>query len=120
MPYTKYHSKPVVIDGIKFDSQKEAGRYKQLRMWEEEGKISNLERQVPFLLVPKQMLEHPRRNLHKTGLVNCEREIKYLADFVYYRDGVKIVEDVKGLKTPEYIIKRKLMKFFHNIEINEV
>lgn len=118
MPYHKYHAKKTIVDGIKFDSKAEAQRYIFLKALEQKGTISDLKRQVPFLLIPALNLKKPHR---KNGrLVYQERKVTYVADFVYQKDGETIVEDVKGVKTPEYIIKRKLMLQKYGIEIQEV
>lgn len=102
---TKYNNKKTVVDGIKFDSKAEAARYVELKGMEEGGYITKLSRQVPFLLIPKQ----------------CgERSVKYIADFVYFVDGRQVVEDVKGVRTPVYNLKRKLMLQVHGIKIKEV
>lgn len=107
----KYHSKKAVVNGIVFDSKKEARRYIELKMLERQGEISDLNRQVKFNLIPTQ----------KQGKKTVERACDYYADFVYRRrDGCVIVEDTKGVKTPEYIIKRKLMLWVHGIRIQEV
>lgn len=82
-----------------FDSKKEAERYAELLLLQRAGKISNLQRQVKFELIPAQYRDG------KCIFRKCE----YIADFVYEQDGNKVVEDVKGFRTPEYIIKRKLM-----------
>ena len=102
----KYLNKNTVIDGIKFDSQGEGRRYIELKLMEKAGNISNLEIQKKFLLIPKQ---------------GNERPVTYIADFVYMEDGLKIVEDWKSpySRTKDYIIKRKMMKFFHGITIKE-
>lgn len=94
----KYHNQKTTIDGIVFDSKKEAKRYTVLRSLQEGGYIRGLELQVPFELVPKG---------------NGERAVKYIADFVYYdiEKQVSIVEDVKGYKTDVYKLKRKLFKW---------
>ena len=94
----KYHNKRVVLDGKVFDSKKEAERYQVLKMLENANIISNLSRQVPFELVPKQ---------------KNERAVKYIADFMYVETatGKIIVEDVKGFKTDVYKLKRKLFKY---------
>ena len=92
-----------------FDSKKEFLRWKQLRMMQAAGKIQNLQRQVAYTLVPAQQTSS-----------GTERSVKYIADFVYEMDGKTIVEDTKGFKTPDYIIKRKLMLYIHGIEIQEV
>lgn len=101
----KYKNQKVYVDGIKFDSQREANRYKQLKSLEKNNFIKNLRRQVIYELVPKQA---------------GERAVKYIADFVYTQDGETVVEDVKGFKTDAYIIKRKLMLYKYNIKIKEI
>lgn len=108
---SKYHaSKVTTPEGIAFDSKKEAARYYELKVKEEHGEIQNLQRQVVFELLPKQI---------RNG--KCiERAVKYKADFTYKQDGVLVVEDVKGFKTQEYRLKKKLMLFIHNIQIKEV
>ncbi|SFG65344.1 DUF1064 domain-containing protein [Lachnobacterium bovis] len=118
---SKYHAKKVVIDGITFDSKKEGKRYKQLVEMQEKGEISNLQRQVKYLLIPAQREPNtigPRGGIKKGKLL--ERECSYIADFVYDMNGSKVVEDTKGMRTTEYIIKRKLMLYVHKIKIKEV
>lgn len=106
----KYGNKKVIVDGIVFDSKKEAERYKQLVIFEKAGVIQGLTRQVEFVLIPAQYIDG-----------KCvERKCSYRADFVYYEDGVLVVEDTKGVRTPEYIIKRKLMLHVHKIRVCEV
>ena len=118
---SKYHAKKTVVDGIVFDSLKEARRYGVLKALEKAGEISGLQRQVEFLLIPEQ---REPDNIGKRGGINkgklIERKITYIADFTYMRDGVLVVEDVKGMRTPEYILKRKLMLHIHGIRITEV
>lgn len=109
---SKYNSKKTVVDGQKFDSRKEANRYQELLLLERVGAIKNLSRQVKFVLIPSQRDE-------VTGKV-VERECSYRADFEYTEDGKTIVEDVKGFKTKEYIIKRKLLLWRYGIRIREV
>lgn len=105
---SKYNARKTVVDGIEFDSAKEAKRYAKLRALEDAGKIQHLRLQVPFELLPS---------------FECEgvkyRGMKYIADFVYYRNGVRVVEDVKGAKTPEYRMKKKLMAYMNHINIKE-
>ena len=96
--------KTFTSDGIKHDSIKEANRWCELKLLERAGKIRLLQRQVKFNLIPKQ---------------EGEREVCYIADFVYQEDGKLVVEDVKGKRTKEYIIKRKLMLWIHGIKIKE-
>lgn len=120
---SKYHAKKVVIDGITFDSKKEGKRYKQLVEMQEKGEISNLQRQVKYLLIPAQREPNtigPRGGIKKGKLL--ERECSYIADFVYKNThtGEWVIEDTKGFRTAEYKIKRKMMLYFHNIRIKEV
>ena len=107
----KYGNRKVIHDGIEFDSMKEANRYCELKLMQRAGVISDLQLQVPFELIPSQRID---------GNV-VERAVNYVADFTYNGpDGVQVVEDTKGYKTPEYIIKRKLMLYVHGIRIVEV
>lgn len=102
MAYRKFHNKKTVVDGITFDSAKESRRYLELKALEEKGIISGLELQKKFCVIPKQ---------------KDEREAVYKADFYYIdENGMQIVEDVKSkatIKLPEYILKRKLMKWIY-------
>lgn len=107
---SKYHSKKVVVDGISFDSRKEANRYRELKLLERAGKITELKRQIKYILIPSQRID---------GKV-VERPCAYVADFVYRQNGEVIVEDTKGFKTKEYVIKRKLMLHVYGIRIKEV
>jgi len=109
----KYHNHKVTVDGIQFDSKKEANRWCELKLLERAGEIYDLQRQVPFVVIPAQY--------DRNGKL-LEREVKYIADFVYKVKGslTRTVEDTKGLKTPEYIIKRKLMLYRNGIRIKEV
>lgn len=107
----KYHNKKTEADGIVFDSKAEARRYEELRMMEKMGLIHGLERQVPFVLIRGQRWRSGGRK-HPDTI--------YKADFVYFENGNKIVEDVKGFRTAVYRIKRELMKDRYGIEIREV
>lgn len=108
---SKYNSKKTVVDGQKFDSKKEARRYQELLLLEKAGEIKNLSRQVKFVLIPSQRDEN--------GKV-VERECSYKADFTYEEGIKRVVEDVKGYRTKEYIVKRKLMLYQYGIRIREV
>ena len=110
--WTKYNNEKVTVNGQVFDSKKEANRYKELLLLEKAGAIKDLRMQVKFTLIPAQRDE-------ATGKV-VERECSYKADFVYEEDGKTVVEDVKGYRTKEYIIKRKLMLYQYGIRIMEV
>lgn len=117
----KYHSEKVTVDGETFDSRKEARRWQELRLLQKAGQISELRRQVKFVLIPTQRAVDTRGP--KGGVIKgkvLEREVAYIADFVYTEDGKTVVEDTKGMKTKDYIIKRKLMRFVYGIGIREV
>lgn len=94
-----------------YDSRKEHRRADQLKLMQRAGLISNLSEQVTYVLIPTQR--------DSDGKL-LERECAYVADFVYDKDGVTVVEDTKGFRTPEYRIKRKLMLYIHGIRIKEV
>lgn len=152
--YRKYGNKKITIDGIEFDSRKEAERYSELKLLERAGEIKDLELQKSFELIPAYYEEIPTGEIYKAGekkgqqkykRVCIEKAVTYKADFVYkepiesivceslycddknVKDIVKkktewetVVEDTKGFKTKEYIIKRKLMLHVHGIRIKEV
>ena len=103
-------------------SQKEHARANQLKLWQRAGVISNLREQVPFELIPAQYGECGTDLKGKPVRVCVERSCKYIADFVYTDNetGETIVEDTKGVRTKEYVIKRKLMLFRHGIRIKEI
>ena len=116
---TKYHNRKVITsDGIVFDSRRESTRWIQLRLLERAGKISNLQRQVKYVLIPSQY----EKAATKKGRKLLERECAYIADFVYWDNEKEelVVEDTKGVKTKDYIIKRKLMLKEYGIKIKEV
>ena len=105
----KYHnSKLQTPDGI-FDSIKEYNRWCELKLLQRAGKISDLQRQVRFVLIPTQK---------ENGKV-AEYPATYIADFVYTENGRQVVEDSKGAKTKEYILKRKVLRYLHGIRIRE-
>ena len=104
----KYHSKKIYIGNLKFDSKKEANRYLELKSMLDKGEISELELQVPFILIEPFTLNKKKY-----------RKMEYIADFVYIQDGKRIVEDTKGYKTDVYKIKKKLMAYLYQIEIKE-
>lgn len=106
----KYRNKKVEQDGEQFDSRKEARRWVELQMMRAEGSIANLRRQVSYELIPKQ----------RRADGEVERACAYVADFVYEQDGMIVVEDAKGMRTRDYIIKRKLMLHVHGVSIVEV
>ena len=111
----KYRSQKITVDGITFDSVKEANRWQELRILERAGEIRDLQRQVPFVVIPTQRDENGKL---------IEKEVRYVADFTYIEKGklTRTVEDVKSeaTRTREYIIKRKLMLYRNGIRIREV
>mgnify|MGYP002576935201 CR=1 FL=1 len=108
---SKYGNRKVVMDGMTFDSVKEYRRFCELRLLERAGEVAELRRQVKFELLPSQRVD---------GKV-VERPVTYIADFVYTdKDGRQVVEDTKGVRTKEYIIKRKLLLHKYGIRIREV
>lgn len=96
----KYKNKKIIVDNIKFESNLEAERYRQLKLLQRAKQISNLRLQVPFLL---------QESFKKNG--KTHREINYIADFVYEENGQTIVEDTKGMKTETFKIKQKLFEY---------
>ena len=119
---SKYHATKTMVDGIVFDSKKEAKRYEALKMMERSGLIADLQRQVKFVLIPAQRepSTYGKRGGEIKGKV-IEKECAYIADFVYLDVyGHLVVEDVKGIRTDAYKIKRKLMLSVHGIQIKEV
>ena len=106
---SKYHAAKTVVDGITFDSKREAKRYGELKLLERAGKIRDLQRQVRVELVPP---------------FNCDgkhvRGIYYVVDFTYTdSEGSEVWEDVKGVKTPVYLLKRKLVAYRYQKIIKE-
>lgn len=122
----KYGNKKITVDGKTFDSRREYKRFTELQLLERAGEISNLRMQVPFTLIPAQYEWYERYGKNGQRLTNgqkcVERECAYVADFVYIDNatGKKVVEDTKGMRTKDYIIKRKLMLHVHGIKIKEV
>jgi hypothetical protein len=95
---SKYRAQPVVVDGIRFHSRKEANRWVVLKLLAERGAITNLRRQVPYELTLK---------------------TTYVADFVYDDGAGEVVEDVKGFRTKVYRQKYRAMLAQHGIRIKE-
>lgn len=119
----KYYNKQLSYNGEIFDSIKEARRYSELLLLQRAGKIKDLRRQVKYVLIPTQREPSTvgvRGGTHKGKLI--EKEASYYADFVYVDNEAKktVVEDTKGMRTKEYILKRKLMLYIHGIRIREI
>lgn len=108
---SKYHSRKITVNGIAFDSHREARRYQELQLQLRAGEITQLQLQKKYTLIPAQ----------KKPSGGTERPVTYTADFVYIdNSGKEVVEDAKGMKTQQYIIRRKLMLWVHGIEVKEV
>lgn len=117
----KYHNRKYSADGEVFDSKKEYQRWQELKLLEKAGEITELRRQVPFELLPNQREPDKigPRGGRKPGRI-IERKALYIADFVYKdRTGREVVEDCKGMRTKDYILKRKLILFRFGIRIME-
>lgn len=112
----KYHNRELSTPDGKFDSVHEFTRWQELKLLQRAGEIYDLQRQVPFVLIPKQVDD-------VTGKV-IEREARYVADFTYRdkKTNKLVVEDTKSkaTKTKDYILKRKLLLYRHGIRIVEV
>lgn len=128
---SKYRNKKVLVDGVAFDSKKEAKRYRELKLMEDAGMISRLERQVEFVLIPEQRefngreiyTKGPKKGCFKPGKL-LERKLVYIADFVYIKNGKVVVEDVKGYRDGGayrvFVIKRKLMLYRFGLKVIEI
>lgn len=122
MAKSKYNAKKVTYDDITFDSKREMNRYCELKLLERAGDISELKLQQKFVLIPtmREPVTVGKRGGIKQGKL-LEKECSYIADFVYRdKNGELVVEDTKGMRTKDYIIKRKLMLFVHHISVKEV
>lgn len=106
--HSKYHSHKTTVDGITFDSQKEAKRWCELKLMERAGEIKDLRRQVRYELIPA--FDVDGRHYRPTS---------YVADFVYVEGGREIVEDVKGYRTDVYRLKAKLFAYLFHVSITE-
>ena len=133
--HTKLNNQKVTIDGIEFDSRKEAQRYKELLLLQRAGAIRNLELQKRYELIPAQYETVPTGEYYKVGSkkgqpktkqICIEQSVVYIADFVYEEKGQTVVEDVKGFRDPssatyaKFVLKRKMMLWIHGIKIKEV
>lgn len=108
----KYRNEPTVIGNEKYRSKREARRHQTLLMLQKAGHISQLQREVPFVLAPK---------THILGEKRARPALRYFCDFLYVdRDGDRIAEDAKGMSTPVWRVKKHLMKTVHGIDVVEV
>lgn len=120
---SKYGNKKVTYDGITFDSKKEMYHYIRLKSMQEEGLISDLRLQVPYELIPAIYEDEIVTLKTKTKVVKrcVQKAVKYVADFVYKDQyEYEVVVDAKGLRTKEYLLKKKMMRAFLGITIKEV
>ena len=108
----KYRNQKVSLGDHTLDSKKEMNRFLELSLLQKAGEIEDLRCQVKYVLIPAQRDKQTNKLL--------ERECAYVADFTYLRSGRLVVEDTKGFRTKEYIIKRKLMLYRYGIRILEV
>lgn len=109
----KYGARQAVAhDGTVFPSKRECKRYEELRLLEKMGKIVELQTQVKYELVPAQKRDDGK----------AERAVTYTLDFQYFDKEARAwrYEDSKGMKTQQYVIRRKLMLWIHGITIQEV
>ena len=124
--HSKYFAKKVKVNGETYDSTKEYKRYRELSLLQRAGAITDLQRQVKFVLIPTQYETYERYGKNgkrlKDGRRCIEKECSYYADFVYKENGKIVVEDTKSeaTKTKDYKIKRKLMLFIHGIKVREI
>jgi hypothetical protein len=122
----KYKNTEIVTADGKFDSKKEYQRWLELKVLERAGHIRDLRRQVSYELIPAQYESFQRFSKRngdplKDGRKCIEKRVTYVADFVYHDNILKrdVVEDTKGFRTDDYVIKRKLMLWVHGIRIYE-
>ncbi len=99
----KYRNKITIVDNIRFHSTKEARRYQELKLLGKAGEITDLRLQVPFEI-----------------MIGGKTICVYYADFVYKEKGISKVEDVKGMRTPVYRLKKKLVEAYYGVKIHEV
>lgn len=125
----KHGNRKTVVDGIEFDSAKEARRYCELKLMERAGQIEDLQLQKEYELIPAQYETFERYGKKgqrlKDGKRCIEKSCVYKADFVYTQNGQQVVEDTKGYRDPasaayaKFVIKRKLMLWRYGIRIIE-
>lgn len=105
---SKYGAIKTTVDGIKFDSRAEAVRYTDLKIKQVAGAIKDLQLQPTFILAESVKFDGAKR---------AKPALRYVGDFSYIENGKRIVEDVKGMETPAFKIKRHLMKSIHGIDV---
>ena len=127
MRRSKFGNKKIMVDGIQFDSRKEAKFYLFLKEAQKNGEIRDLRLQVPYELIPAIYEDQVVHLKTKDKIVSkcVQKAVHYVADFVYYDNatGLEEVVDVKSeitRKHPVYLLKKKMMRAFKGIAINEV
>ena len=123
MRRSKYGNKKVKHNVRTLDSRRERKRYYELEVLEKAGEISDLRLQVPFEIIPAiyETVEIQLKTKVKSVQKCVQRAAHYVADFVYMdKDGNQVVEDAKGFRTPEYLLKKKMMRAFLGITIKEI
>ena len=122
IPRRKYGNKKIEFGGETFASKGEWQRWLFLKDAESKGLISGLRKQVEFILLPTQYKEEVIHLKTKDKVVQrvAEKEVTYIADFVYFKNHELVVEDFKGFPDEKYPIKRKMMLYFNNVAIREV
>lgn len=108
---SKFKAVKTVVNGVTFASKREAKRYQELLLAAKAKLIKDLELQPKFVLAPSVRFE---------GEARAKPALRYVADFSYLRDGVRVIEDSKGVQTDAFRIKRHLMKSVHGIEVKLV
>ena len=127
MKVSKYRNKKVSFQGEEFDSKREMQRYLVLKDAESKGVIQNLQKQVNFELIPKieeDVVVHLKRK-DKIQRKTIQLPIIYRADFVYEKDGVMVVEDVKASANMRsldrvFLLKEKLFRWKYGFSIKRV
>ena len=120
---SKYGNKKAQHDGIIFDSRRERNRYIILSALQRAGEISDLRMQVTYELLPAiyEMEEKQLKTKVKKVQRCAQRAVHYIADFVYKdKEGNEVVEDTKGMRTKEYLLKKKMMRALRGIQIKEI
>ena len=107
----KYRNKPCTVGAEKYRSKRERDAHIQLLLMQKAGLISDLRREVPFVLAPPVKFSGDKR---------AKPALRYVADFTAMRNGAFCVFDAKGVRTAAYKIKRHLMMTVHGIEVQEL
>lgn len=107
----KYRNEPCTVGGEKYRSKRERDKHQELLLMQKAGLISDLRREVPFVLAPP---------VKFTGDARAKPPLRYIADFTAMRKGQFVVFDAKGVRTEAYRIKRHLVLHIHGVEVEEL